>query len=394
MMQFLSKREFETLANTQTFPCVSLYLPTHVAGAEIQQDPIRLKNLLSEAERQLLQRQWSSSDIETLLAPAAALLDDNAFWRHQQQGLALFLTVEHMRSYRLPIDVDERAVVGDRFHLTPLMPLFTATGHFYILALSQNQVRLFQATRYQIVEVSLDDLNDLPTSLEEALKYDDPEKQLQYHSGDMGGAPIYHGQGVGTTDNKEAIRRFCLKIDRGLQPYLSDETAPLILASVDYLQPIYREANSYTHLLHEGISGNPEPLEPEQLRDSAWSIVEPHMRRSQHDALNRFSELLGTGQAGTDLAQIVPAAVHGQVDILFVAEGANRWGQFDPTSQQIEEQDGPTPENGDLLSLAAMKTFLQGGQVFIQPADQMPQGADVAAIYRYEIPAQVYAQSG
>jgi len=41
-------------------------------------------------------------------------------------------------------------VVSDRFHLKPLLPLLTGDGRFYILALSQNQVRLLQGTRYSV----------------------------------------------------------------------------------------------------------------------------------------------------------------------------------------------------------------------------------------------------
>jgi hypothetical protein len=39
---------------------------------------------------------------------------------------------------------------SDRFHLKPLLPLLTGDGRFYILALSQNQVRLLQGTRYSV----------------------------------------------------------------------------------------------------------------------------------------------------------------------------------------------------------------------------------------------------
>ena len=64
-----SKAEIQTLNSAQGLPCVSIYLPTHEAGAEIRQDPIRLKNQLSEAEKQLSQFD-DSIDTEKLLQPA------------------------------------------------------------------------------------------------------------------------------------------------------------------------------------------------------------------------------------------------------------------------------------------------------------------------------------
>lgn len=42
------------LAESRT-PAVSIFMPTHRAGQEIRQDPIRLKNLVRRAEQQLIE---------------------------------------------------------------------------------------------------------------------------------------------------------------------------------------------------------------------------------------------------------------------------------------------------------------------------------------------------
>lgn len=57
----------------------SIFLPTHVRGAEIRQDPIRLKNLTAEARDKLLAAGLSPSEVEGMLAPAAALVEDYEF---------------------------------------------------------------------------------------------------------------------------------------------------------------------------------------------------------------------------------------------------------------------------------------------------------------------------
>jgi hypothetical protein len=41
-------------------------------------------------------------------------------------------------------------VVTDRFHIKPLLPLLSGDGRFYVLALSQSEVRLLQGTRYSV----------------------------------------------------------------------------------------------------------------------------------------------------------------------------------------------------------------------------------------------------
>jgi len=49
-MNLVSRNELKDLMERHQGPCVSIFLPTHRAGKEIQQGPIRLKNLLREAE--------------------------------------------------------------------------------------------------------------------------------------------------------------------------------------------------------------------------------------------------------------------------------------------------------------------------------------------------------
>jgi len=387
-MQLLSRSQFETLSQSARDYSVSIYLPTHVAGPEIQQDPIRLKNLLGDAESQLLAAGLSKHEIGPMLDPAYELLEDERFWRYQSQGLALFITPDFMQMYRLPLSFESLVVVTNRFHLKPMLPLFFENRYFYLLALSQNQVRFFQVTRYAISEV---ELINVPTSLEEALKYDDPEEQQQFHnvSGD-GSVPLYHGHGVGTSrDDKKDIRRFLAKVESGLQPYLRDDDAPLVLASVDYLQPIYRELNSYPYLVDKGVSGNPDVAKPDDLRQQAWPQVATLIEASHQDAITQYHNMQGTGKASDQMDQLIRAACRGQVDTFFTVANGHRWGQVKTPDGEVEFHDQPQPKDCDLLDVAAVQTFLQGGTVYLLDQNDMPTEAMAAAVYRYGVPAEV-----
>src|SRR5689334_5625269 len=106
-----TRSDLDQLAAVDARPAVSLYLPTHLAGREIRQDPIRLKNLLSSAAEQLATI-WRKPEIEEFLEPAAALVRDENFWRHQQQGLAVFLAPGFTRIHKTPIPVPEEMFLG------------------------------------------------------------------------------------------------------------------------------------------------------------------------------------------------------------------------------------------------------------------------------------------
>jgi hypothetical protein len=136
-----SSSDLHELAAIEARPAISLYLPTHLAGREIRQDPIRLKNMLTQAAERL-SATHRSPEIEVLLAPATALVHDEAFWQHQQQGLAILLAPGFARIHKLPIAVAEELVVGGYFHIKPLLPLTEDAGRFWLLTINARHTRL------------------------------------------------------------------------------------------------------------------------------------------------------------------------------------------------------------------------------------------------------------
>ena len=385
-MKQLSRAELEALMAARDGHCVSLYAPMIQAGPDTQQNPIRFKNLLRRAGEALEERGLKPREAERFLAPAAELLGDSPFWQHQSSGLAVFVAEGFFRTYRLPVEVRELAVVEDRFHLKPLLPMLSGDGRFYVLALSQKRVRLLEATRHSVREL---DLGDLPTSLNEAVGYEVEETHLQFHTGTSGRTrggvrpAVFHGQGGGEDDVKLEIQKFFNLLDRGIAALIADRSAPLVLAGVEFLFPLYRQVSEHPHLVDGGVPGNADELPADELHRRAWPVVEPEFTRDQEEARRRFRELLGTGQASSRLEEVLTAAHDGRVDTLFVALGVRRWGSFDPAERTLELADHNGPGTEDLVDLAATRTLLTGGTVYAVAPEHVPDHAEVAAVYRY-----------
>ncbi len=386
-MEVLTRDDLETLMEKHRTRCISIFMPTHRAGKETRQNPIRFKNQLDEAEERLLAGGLREPEAKQMLEPAQKLLNDRPFWQRQSDGLAVFLSPSVFRCFRLPFNFEELVVVTDRFHIKPLLPLLSGDGRFYVLALSQNELRLLQATRYSVSEV---DLEGVPESLSTALRYDVPEESLQWHTSGRAGtgggrAGVFHGHGVGTDDarHKKNILRYFQKVDNGLSELLGEERSPLVLAGVEYLFPIYREASTYPHLMEEGIAGNPEELSPRELHNRAWATVRPLFLKAQEEAANRYRELAGTEKASAELEKVLPAAYFGRVETLFVALGQQRWGTFDPDPGEIRLHHEAEPGDQDLLDFAAVHTLLNGGTVYALELGEVPDRAPLAAVFRY-----------
>jgi len=379
----LSREKLRTLIERPAGTGISIYMPTHPV-VDTKQDQIRLKNLLRRGEKELIDSGMRSTEARHLLEPAEKLSADDFFWQHQGEGLAIFSAPGAFRHFRLPYSPQELVVVADSFHVKPLISLLSGDGLFYVLAVSQNAVRLLQCSSDNVWMITPE---SVPASLAEALKYDEFQKHLQFHTGTGSGpgerAAIFHGQGVGTDDAKDNILRYFRQIDHGLHELLREEQVPLVIAGVDYLHSIYRQASTYPHLLQEGIQGNVDDMSAKQLQQRAWKVVRPYFERGQLEALKRYGEVAGTGLASGDVEQVVPAAYDGKVATLFAAIGVQRWGTFDSERRQVRIYEKAEKGAQDLVDLAAALTLTRRGTVYAVEPEKVPSHTAIAAIFRY-----------
>lgn len=386
-MSFFPTHELMDLLDA-TGPVVSLYMPTHRAGREMRRDPIRLRNLLSEARNQLMGQAMQRSEVEALLRPAYDLIDQTGFWRYQSDGLALFAAKSFFRHYCAPTSFKPAVIVGPRTHVKPLLSLLSVDARFYILALSQNEIRLLEASRFGVQQVELD---DVPENLSEAIEWDDAERGLQWHSGTgkRTGArrmAMFHGHGY---DNGMAHKQHILSYFQQIAPeidrILADSGAPLVLAGVDYVLALYRQTSRYDHITQDAITGNQEETNDRELHRLAWRIVEPIVTHEREQAIARYHALVGQNSplATCRLNQVLSSAYDGRIQTLFIALNIYEWGVFDKQSRKIFGMKRETLESTDLLDLAAAFTLRHHGEIYVIEPDRFPDKSHLAAILRY-----------
>lgn len=380
-MDLFTREHLRTLVTQQDHPCVSIYIPTHRAGADTRQDPIRFKNQLQEATRRLEQSEVSAAAIRKLLSPAEAWLKETQFWQHQGDGLAAFLTPGQQWRFRLPRTFDEQVRVNDHFHVNPLLPLLQAEGTFYVLAVSQKSCRLFSGSRDAMQE--LDEAN-LPGDLRSALGWW-REAELNFHSmqarpQSRGGddTAMYHGHQEETAEADLAA--YFRKIDAGVTEALEGERAPLVFAGVEYLFPIYARVNSYPGLCEQAARGNPDAATADQLHRRAWDIVEPMFRQREEAALQSFSQRQAQQRGTDDIATVLAAARNGLLETLIIPLGANLSGRYDEQSGQVELTSDTEAE--DLYDRAVLWTLQSSGEVLAVDADRLPGQSQVLALLR------------
>lgn len=385
-MDKLTIDQVESLFGRQPGWCVSLYQPTHRAGKEVREDPIRLKNRVSDAESQLAQAGVAGGEIKRLLEPATRLCDldseeNRDFWQHQADGLAMFLSPDGTERYRIPESFDELTVVAHRFHVKPLLKAVQQDGQYCVIAVSQNNVRFLEGSRNGLSARKVD---DLPESLQAVVR-GDHHKGFNLHSfrvrANSGDTAVPHGH-VEKNEEHELKRYFRL-IDEALSDALQQDKRPLVFAGVDELFPYFKDACSYDHLLEKPVAGNPDDLSDDDLHERAWPLAREIFQSRAEEAVSRWQQAEHTDLGDNRFSEILVAAHDGRIETLLLQAERRQWGTYDVEKREASLAEEATAENYDLYDLAAVRTMQADGQVAFLDDDHDLGEDGIAAIYRY-----------
>lgn len=391
-MDVITSTEFERILAHRDKPCISLYMPTYRKAPEDQQNPIRFGNLMNEIKIQLEAQDYDKQEVERLLdvLEQPHLVDGNRpFWQHMSDGLAMFVAPDFFLSYRVPYAFNEFVYVSDRFHIRQLLPIILENEVFYVLTLNTEDVHLYRANRHQMTEMKLPD--NTPQSLSEALKYDEVENQMQYHStanqGQGDQKALFHGQGSASSEEyqQENLERFFKMLDNAICSLLNAEGKPLVIVGVDALRGMYRDVNHYNWLLAEDVDRDPQSLDLQRIHKRAWTIVESDIEQISSKDLAQFKQLKGNrdDRAVTDMRSIISAAHYQRIDTLFIPDEMYQWGNFELDKNNVVLHEEFHIGDLDLLNDAAIHTLTHGGIVHTLERKHMPDDEPAVAILRY-----------
>jgi hypothetical protein len=263
-----------------------------------------------------------------------------------------------------------------------------------VLCFSKGDLRLLKCTRHHVERVDLSGI-PMPHSLEEALKFDDLQEPDDLHHVMTGpgarSAPggrgdrdrAFHGHGTDAEDEKNQIWRYARQVDEALAGVFNKVEAPLIIAAVEYVAAIYRDASHYRHLTEEIIEGNPDGLRDDEILERARPIIVRRGERALSELFERYGTSQAHGRASADLESILIAGEEGRIDTFFVAPGVERWGRWDPTGGGLSEHNARQTGDVDLYDLAAQMTLLHKGAVLNLPVEKIPSGTPTAALFRW-----------
>jgi hypothetical protein len=385
-MPLISKKEIAELHDINQENCISIFIPTHRAGKKVlqEEDTLALKNQLKDVKFKLGEKGLNADEINKLTLPVQKLIDNSSFWREQSDGLAIFIADGFSKIYTLPVYFKEFNYISNSFYLKPLMPMFVGDGNFFLLMLERRNVKLYECTKHSFTEIAIDDL--IPESKRDRVGFDYEEKNLQFRTQHGGsGQAMSHGQEAATGKRKNEIKKYLRAINDGLAPLLSEENMPLLVVAQRPVFDIYEEVNSYPNLMEENLNINFGDTTIFEAQELAWEKMAPMFDQKRKNNIALFIAEQGTGKTAIGIDKILSAAFNGKVDTLFCENRSDILGTYkEENNSIIVDQSEENNNSISLMNIAAVKTFLNGGTVYLLDKEEMPNSnSRINALFRY-----------
>ena len=378
--ELFSLKDFRPLLETPG-PCLSLYVPLSAApnqqGSKLNK--LEWKELVASATEKAGDQADKARALLNSIGDLEEITDGAPGWA---KGVAVLRSEDTQRVIHLHEDVQPRADFGPCFYIRPLLPELTKPSVFYVLALSQKNVRLLRCTLDSSEEVPLG--ANASTSYDEYMDAAKPD-HVSIKRGTAGMASGSSKGVIGTTTSElerkdEYLRHFFKQIDAGVGEVLRGKTDPLVPVGVEYELPIYASVNTYPHMVEEGVRGAANGLKAGEMHARAIEAVANQHERRLDAALAEYDHKAGGG-ASNRLKDIVTAAHDGRVLTLIVSDSVEAPGTFDEeTNRAVGERNGG---GQDLINDAVVQTITHSGNVFVATTKKMPNGAPAVAIFRY-----------
>ncbi len=361
----MNRHDIHLLQQVRGYPALTITLPTHRTSPDNRQDPIRVRNLMTQATNRLL-NDFKRREVEPLLARLERLVSEIDF-RYTLDGLALFVTQDFARAFQVPFRLKERIVVDETFATRDLVFTLNRSPRYWTLALSEKPTRLFEGNRDALVEITE---GGFPMT----------------HEGPGGATPLPGGQGVQKSAYRdERHRQFFRQVDAALKPVMVEDPLPLAVVGVDRFLAFFNEVTAHRDAVLTTMTGSHDKTAPHELAKLVWPLVEANLANRRQGVMDELGRAISERKVASTVGEVWRFAHEGRGALLLVEEDFHYPATVDASGMHLSPADdtmapGVMDDAVDEIIEAVLSR--QGRVVFVDNR-QLAEHQRIALILRY-----------
>ncbi|WAU81613.1 chemotaxis protein [Streptomyces sp. Qhu-G9] len=365
MEHVLSPTTLVELRRPRPYPAVSVLTPTHRREPDKAQDPVRLRNVLAEAKKQLetdpAVTRERRMDVVGQLEQALAEVDLN----HAADGLAIFAAPGEHQVWSLARTVPERVVLSDTFLTRNLVAAQAAERPFWVLTVSADRISLWSGGGGHVVEAGTAGF-PLTRNLE------DPDAERKERVGDLP-----------STFRDERTRHFLRDGDTALAGVLRSAPRPVYVAGEQAALSLLDEVGTVTknavHVPHGGLG--------HAGADAVWQAVGPLVtaedRKSVDTVTRELEAAKGRREFAAGVDEVWQNATAGRVRLLAVEENYRVTVRDDGGDHLVPAESGDLDARDDIVDEIVEQCLDTGAQVRFVPDGTLAETDGIAGVLRY-----------
>ncbi|MFF0222961.1 chemotaxis protein [Streptomyces sp. NPDC004629] len=364
MEHALSPAILAELRRPRPYPAVSVLTPTHRREPDNTQDPVRLRNVLAEAKKQLESdpavTRERRADVADQLDRALTEVD----LTHSEDGLVIFAAPGEHQVWSLARAVPERVVLSDTFLTRNLVSARAAERAFWVLSVSADHVTLWNGAGDRVVEARA---GGFPLSRNR--ENFDAERQER-----IGNFP--------STFRDEGTRHFLREADIAMTAVLREHPRPLYVtgekAALSLLDEVGGLAREAVHIPHGGLANN--------TPEAVWQAIRPVVDAEAAKAADRVARELDAARGRKEFAagvdEVWQNAREGRVRLLAVEENY-RVTVRDDGDHLVPAESGDLDAREDVVDEIVEQCLETGADVRFVPDGTLDDARGIAGVLRY-----------
>lgn len=348
-------------------PSVTITMPTYRTSPDNDKDPIRLKNLVTEAVSRL-ETEFGKRETAQLVAHLTAQADtvDN---EHNLDGLVLFVSDEYQGVFKVPYRLPERVAIDDNFLTRDIVYAMNRTPLYWVLMLSEKPTRLYLGQK---------------TDLHEVREYGFPHE----YNGPGTGVAVQSGIGANPSREKDrALEAFMRDVDSSLTEALKEGPFPVIVVGLPQNQSSFKSVSRNEGFIVNELESGLDSLSAHELGKITWPEVREALAERRGKVMEDIDQAVSQNKFVTDLDEAWQAALDGRVDTMIVEENHHLPARISEDGRSLTLLETGKEAGEDALADAVdemIENVMQnGGKVVFVDDAQLAQHDGLVMLTRY-----------